>query len=134
MGFGNIFNASIEYNKLSKSIGRMHTRIQDLNSKIESNHDLSELGSEILVIAYVARKCILDRMDRYSWPWETRIIIPTISRGTMTLWDAFARTVGMIDILAEQLDLTDTVNEIMEKGDAYFELERVLPESVIESF
>ena len=124
-----LFKPRTEYGKMAETMNSMYLKIQILIPKVEKVSDINAFNEEVLILAYIARRGILDRIETNNWDWETSIIIPSISRQVMTLWDAFAKTVGEIDNIAEQLDLTGIVNEIMEKGDAFYQLEKSIPEA-----
>ena len=123
------FKPRTEYGKMAETMNGIYLKIQILIPKIKKVSDINAFNEEMLILAYIARKGVLDRIETNNWAWETNIIIPSISRKVMTLLDAFAKTVGEIDHIAEQLDLTGIVNEIMEKGDAFYQLERSIPEA-----
>jgi len=129
----NFLKPRTEYGKMAQTMNGMYLIIQTLIPKIQKTNNIDSFNEDVLVLAYIARKGVLDRMEKNNWAWETYIIVPSISRKVTTLFDAFAKTVGEIDHIAEQLDLTDIVNEIMEKGDAFYQLERSLPESAIKN-
>ena len=126
----NFLKPGIEFNNLAKSMNGMNVMIQDLIPKIKRSDDYSEFTEAILVLAYIARKGVLDRMEQYNWTMDAKIIVPTIDRGRITLMYAYSQTVGKLQILAEQLDLSNLVEEIMEKGDAYYQMERNLPSEI----
>lgn len=129
----NFLKAGAEYNKLAKSMNGMNIMIQDLIPKIERSYNYSEFEGDILFIAYVARKGVLDRMEQYNWSMDAKIVVPTISKGLITLMYAFTQTVGNLQIIAEQLELSKLVEEVMDKGKAYYELERNLPSDIIKT-
>ena len=112
----NFLKPRTEYGKMAQTMNGMYLIIQTLIPKIQKTNNIDSFNEDVLVLAYIARKGVLDRMEKNNWAWETYIIVPSISRKVTTLFDAFAKTVGEIDHIAEQLDLTDIVNEIMEKG------------------
>jgi len=126
----NFLKTGIEFNNLAKSMNGMNVMIQDLIPKIERSYDHSEFTEDILVLAYIARKGVLDRMEQYNWTMDAKIIVPTIDRGRITLMYAFTQTVGKLQMIAAQLELTEMVEEVMEKGDAYYQLERNLPSEI----
>jgi len=123
------FKPRTEYGKMAETMNSMYLKIQILIPKVEKVSDINAFNEEVFILAYIARKGVLDRMEKNNWPWETYILVPSISRKVTTLFDAFAKTVGEIDHIAEQLDLTGIVNEIMEKGDAFYQLENSIPEA-----
>lgn len=123
------FKPRTEYGKMAKTMNGMYLMIQALIHKIQRTTDIDSFNEEVFILAYIARKGVLDRMEKNNWPWETCVLVPSISRKVTTLFDAYAKTVGEIDHIAEQLDLTGIVNEIMEKGDAFYQLEKSIPEA-----
>lgn len=123
----NFMKAGIEFNNLAKSMNGMNVMLQELIPKIEISYDYSEFTEEVLVLAYIARKGVLDRMEQYNWTMDAKIVVPTIDRGRITLMYAFTQTVGKLGAIAEQLELSELVQNIMEKGDGYYQLEINLP-------
>ncbi len=117
-----------EYGKMANSINKVNKMIQDLISENGGISDIDEFTERILFIAYLIRKSVNDRMDMNNWPWETNMMVPSISRGVITLWVAWSKIVGDLNIIADQLELTDRVKEIMENNDVYYEYERSINE------
>ena len=130
----NIFKTGIEFNNLAKEINGMNVALQELIPKIERNYDHSEFSEEIMVLAYVARRGVLDRLEKFNWTMDAKISVPTIDRGQITLMYALSQTVVKLQMLSVKLEISDIVEEIMERGDAYYQLERILPKEVTESF
>lgn len=126
----NFLKTGKEFNNLAKSMNGMNAMIEDLIPKIERSYDHSEFTEVVSVLAYVARKGVLDRIEQYNWAMDTKIIVPTIDRERITLMYAFTQTVGKLHTIAAQLDLTELVEEIMEKEDAYYQLENILPPEI----
>lgn len=121
-------NPRTEYGKMANSINKVNKMIQDLISENGGTSDIDEFTERILFIAYLIRKSVNDRMDMNNWPWETNMMVPSISRGVITLWVAWSKIVGDLNIIADQLELTDRVKEIMENNDVYYEYERSINE------
>jgi hypothetical protein len=130
----NFFKTGIEFNNLAKEINGMNVALQDLIPKIERSYNHSEFSEEIMVLAYVARRGVLDRLEKYNWTMDAKISVPTIDRGQITLMYALSQTVVKLQILSVKLEMSDIVEEIMERGDAYYQLERILPKEVTENF
>ena len=62
---------------------------------------------------------------------ESKIVVPTIDKGRIPLAFAYSKTVGNLQIIAVKLEMSDIVDEILEKGAAYYEFEKLLPIEVI---
>lgn len=126
----NFLKTGIEFNNLAKSMNGMNVMMQELIPKIERSYDHSEFTDDILVLAFIARKGVLDRMEQYNWSMNTKIIVPTIDNGRITLMYAFSQTIGKLKMIAAQLELTELVEEVMVKGDAYYQIESNLSSEI----
>lgn len=126
------FKKGIEYNKLAKGFNGTFVMINELEVKIENNYqnNFSELEQDIFILAYLCRKEILDRMEEYNWAMASPIVVPMMSKGRLTLTFAFQQTVGRIYKFAEIIGVSDEVNEILDKGNAYFEIDRAIPNHI----
>ena len=126
----NFLKTGIEFNNLAKSMNGMNVMIQDLIPRIERSYDKSEFAEEVLVLAYIAKKGVFDRLEKYNWTMDAKIIVPTIDRGRITLTYALMQTVGKVSMIAAELEMSDIVQEVMDGGDAYYQLEKHLPDHV----
>jgi len=126
------FKKGIEYNNLAKGFNGTFVMINELEVKIENNHsgDFSEFEQDIFILAYLCRKEILDRMEEYRWAMASPIAVPMMSKGKLTLTFAFQQTVGRVYMLAETMGVSDEINEILDKGNAYFEIDRAIPNHI----
>lgn len=121
-----------EFNNLAKGFNGTFVMINELETKIRHNYsnDYSEYEQDLLILAYLCRKEILNRMEEYNWSMGSPIIVPMMSKGRLTVIFAFQQTVGRLYSLAEKLSLSVEVNEILDKGNAYFEIDRAVPNQV----
>lgn len=128
----NFFKKGIEFNNLAKGFNGTFVMINELETKIQHNYsdDYSEFEQDLLILAYLCRKEILDRMEEYNWSMGSPIIVPVMSKGRLTVTFAFQQTVGRLFSLAEKLSISDEVNEILDKGNAFFEIDRAIPNHV----
>ncbi|MFW6046616.1 MAG: hypothetical protein ACOCP4_02355 [Candidatus Woesearchaeota archaeon] len=126
------FKKGIEFKNLAKGFNGTFVMINELETKIQHNYsnDYSEYEQDLLILAYLCRKEILDRMEEYTWSMGSPIIVPMMSKGRLTVTFAFQQTVGPLYSLAEKLSLSYEVNEILDKGNAYFEIDRAIPNNV----
>ncbi|MDC9721878.1 MAG: hypothetical protein PSN34_03780 [Urechidicola sp.] len=126
------FKKGIEYNKLAKGFNGTFVMINELEVNIENNYstDYSEFEQDILVLAYLSRKEILDRMEEYNWAMASPIVVPMMSKGRLTLTFAFQQTIGRLYKFAEIMGVSEEVNEILDKGNAYYEIDRAIPNHI----
>jgi hypothetical protein len=124
----NFLKPGIEFNNLAKSMGSMYVMIQDLIPRIENSYDMSEFTEEVLVLAYISKKGVFDRIEKYNWAMDSKISIPPIDNRRITLAYAMMQTVTKVSIIAAELEITDLVQEVFEGGEAYQILERNLPD------
>lgn len=119
----NFFKRNIEYNNLAKAFNGYYQRIQQLNEKAA----YQDIGTELIDVAFLVRVEIIDRMDIINYKMSTRIVVPMMPGNKKTLEYAYLQTVGKLVTLAESQGLKQKVEEILEKGDLFYEIERTLP-------
>jgi hypothetical protein len=125
--------AGREFNKVAKAMNGMNVMIQELIPRIERSYDKSEFKEDILVLAFISKRGVLDRLEKYNWTMDAKIIVPTIDRGRITLTYALMQTVGKVSMIAAELEMSEVVQEVMEGGNAYRELEKHLPLQIIDN-
>ncbi len=126
----NFLKKGKEFNNLGKSFNGMNVMIQDILPQIERNPSREEYRETILVLAYIASKGVNDRLEENDISMTAKIMVPTIKRGFITVAYAYEQTVGRLMKLANLLDMDEVVNEVIEKGQAFFELEKNLPKEI----
>lgn len=117
----------LEYNKLAKAFNSIYLMLQQLISKIE-NEPIEVV--ELYLLAYIGRKEIIDRMDKYNWDLYGPIVIPMMPGYKKTLSYAYQQTIGKIEDISEQEYCSDEVQEILNKGEFYYELDRNIPDEM----
>jgi hypothetical protein len=128
----------IELNKCAISIAKVLKALSNLDSKIKDAYSLQNSRDELLIMAYISRVNILDRIQ--SNPWMVLDLPITIATGLFstrkeTIASALHLTVGKIIKLAEyDVETESLVEDIFEKGPTFYEIEGVLPAKVIEKF
>lgn len=127
----------IELNKCAISMAKVLKMVADLESKISNAYDLAENKEGILILAYISRATILDRIENN--PWMSPELPITIATGLFssrkeTIASALSLTVGKIKKLADyDYKMSDLVDDILQKGDAFYQLEKIIPENVLKS-
>jgi len=126
------FKKGIEYNKLARGFNGIFVMINELEVKIENNYssDYSEFEQDVFILAFLCRKEILDRMEEYNWAMASPISVPMMSKGRLTLTFTYQQTIGRIYKYAEVIGVSEVVNDILDKGDAYFEIDRSIPNQI----
>lgn len=117
-----------EYVKLGHSMNAVSFMLKELMEKYQINNESENFNEEIFIIAYVARKGILDRLDEYEWNMEGPILVPSINPNNISLLYAYSKTILQIKALSVELDLSYEVDNILEKKEGFFEFEQILPD------
>ena len=125
----NFLKPGIEFNNLAKAMNGLNVMIQSITPKL-THFDPIEIEEEVLIMAYICRKGILDRLEQYNWPITSMITVPTIEKNRITLAYALQQTIGKVSLIADQIGLTKAVQEIFEKGKSYYEIENSLPSHI----
>lgn len=117
----------LEFLKLSKSLELINKLLDNpciVNSV--SNHE-HECYKDIFSIAYIARKNVYDRMEIYNWQFDAVVNVPTISSGLIPFGYALLFTMKKLNQAAEELGISDSVTEILEKNGFYYEFGSNIP-------
>jgi len=128
----------IELNKCAIAFAKVFKMISELENKMYNNFDFEEYKRELLVLAYICRVKILDRIEKNEWMApEVPITIATGLFRTRkeTIYSALDKSVGRIIEISDIDDnLTKTIKDILERGDSFYEFENSLPDSVLRKF
>jgi len=119
------FRRGQAYSKLGRGFNGICFMINDHDAKVGLSAD--EKFTDLMVIAFLFRKEIIDRMDEFNWGWQTPIMVPLLSRGSITLTNAFNMIISKILVLAEKNDLSDQVQEMLDRGSIFQEFDSFLP-------
>jgi hypothetical protein len=120
-----------EYTLLGHSMNSVAIMLNDLMTKYDSRDDDDDFKEEIYLIAYVARKGILDRLEKYEWSMEGPILVPSINPKNISLFYAYGKTILLIKSISIELNVNYEVENILKKENGYYELENVLPEQAL---
>jgi len=120
MGF---FKKTAEYNKLAQSFNGLYPMIQELNAKTSDE----EIKEDLLLLAYIGRINIIDRMETYNWNYNGSIVVPSMPGRKTTLINAFNLTIGMITHMADELGIENQNPGIFDQDDFFYDLEKNIP-------
>lgn len=123
-------SSGLEYQKLAEAL---HSFYQSF-SALEDNPDEFGLEGSIYFLSYVARVCVLDRIEIWKWGMDTPINVPIMPAYINTLGDALFNSVMAFQSFAESYGFSKQVEDIFRKGDLYFEVEAQIPAEILNSF
>ncbi|WP_316636117.1 hypothetical protein [uncultured Flavobacterium sp.] len=115
-----------EYSKLGHSMNSVSIMLATLKKTYENRGENETFGENLYVIAYVARKGILDRIDEYNWSMEGSILIPSINQKNISLFEAFTKTVSHLKAISSELNFANEVESILNKEQGYYKFEDIL--------
>jgi hypothetical protein len=122
------FKKGFAYNKLAKGFNGVYVMLNELEVKVKNNED--DIHQDFFIIAYLSRRDILDSIDEYGWVMGSPIIVPMMSQGRLTLMFAYQQTIGRLIRLSNEVGISGVVEEILEKGNAYYEIDNALPTNI----
>jgi hypothetical protein len=120
--------------ELSKSINALHIQMNEFLQLYWNNPEPSEYKEDFLVHAYVAQKGVIDRMYRNGWSTnsETGIYVPVLDLKLVPLGSTVLITIEKLRSIAMTLDMEEQLDEIMNKGPIYYEVERIIPKDILD--
>lgn len=118
--------------QMMKVMNAMHISLKELDPKIKSDSNPSEFTEEILILAFMARKGVQDRMVEYNWMGNAPVHIESISDDYIQLNDALYQTVGKLFEIARDLNMTHMVDDIMMNGPGYNQVLKIIPKYILD--
>lgn len=118
------FKKGLEYNKLAQAFNGHYQMLQQIIPK--SQHE--DVRDDLFLLAFIGRKEIIDRMEEYNWNMNGPIVIPMMPGQRKTLAYAFQQTIGKLMELGETTGYSEQIQEILDKGTLYFELDKSIPD------
>jgi hypothetical protein len=120
-----------ELNNCAISIAKILKMVAEIEPNISDADDLYKNKEGILILAYISRVTILDRIENNPWmvpEQPIRIATGLFSIRKETIASALSLTVGRIIKIAEyDMDISDLVDDILKKGDAFYDLKNLIP-------
>lgn len=124
--------SSIEFNKCAINMGKVLKMLENTETQIKSSYDLISQKEELLVIAYVCRVGIMDRIEQYpSWVnnnWTVRIPTGIFSHKTRKMEEAIEMTVGkLLQLTSNNREINEIIESVLSRGNVFYEFENMLP-------
>lgn len=128
----NFVKRGIEFNRVAKSFEAMFEIINVLQPVLErSTDDIPQFKrrfkTDILMLACIAKKGIVDRLDENNWGLEWKIMIPAISHSRVTIGYAWSQTITKAIIMSTLLEMDEEWEEINNGGPLCQEIENIIP-------
>lgn len=124
------FKSGIDLSKIAKAIDGLNLMIKEVTPRIERAYDYSEFKEEICVLAYIARRDIIELIEDNNWSMDIKIMVSSFDERRITLISGYSQTVAQIQQIADNIGFHDIVEEIMNKGDAYYSLEKLITQEL----
>jgi hypothetical protein len=130
----NFLRSGTEFNNLAKAMNRLNIMLDSLMRDIERSSNKKEFSEGLLLAAFIAKKGIIDRLEKYGWTEDTKIVVPAIPGGRIKLEFALSFTMGKLAVMSSELMMSDVTQDILNGGSSYFELEKKLPDHIKNDF
>ncbi|PKH66698.1 hypothetical protein CXF59_12290 [Flavobacterium sp. ALD4] len=116
-----------EYSKLGSAMNELNRQLDLLGNHIENSTFPSDFDENVIGLTFIIRNEILNRMDEYNWNMEGPILVASIHSRNITLLEAYSVIITKTRNLSLQLEpmVQKGVEDILAKGEAYYELERI---------
>jgi hypothetical protein len=112
---------------MSNSFDIVHQKIQELLPQVEQAYNKSQFNEAFIVLAYMCRVGICDRLERQNWPLTTGVYVPSISRNNVTIFVALSKTESVVRAAGLMLGIQQDIDDVMNKRKLFYELEKHIP-------
>jgi hypothetical protein len=116
-----------EYSKLGSAMNELNRQLDLLGNHIENSTFPSDFNENVIGLTFIIRNEILNRMDEYNWNMEGPILVASMHSRNISLLEAYSVIITKTRNLSLQLEpkVQKGVEDILAKGEAYYELERI---------
>lgn len=127
-----LFKSGYELAKMAKDMNGIYGLISQLEKRIESENAIffTEYQQDLFCISYICRNKVIDRIEEYNWSMDSKAMVPNIAMRNVTLTTAIDQTIGRLYILAKTHGVLDEVQEILERGEGYYEVDKIIPSHI----
>ena len=126
-----LFKSGNDLSKVAKSIDGLNLMIKDIIPKIEKSYEHSEFKEDIFILAYIGRKNVIDLIEKNNWPKDIKIMVSSFEKRRIPLIMGYSQTIDQIQSIANHTGYQSVVEDILEKGNSFYELENQLPKEVL---
>lgn len=126
-----LFKSGKDLSKVAKSIDGLNLMIKDIIPKIEKSHEYSDFKEDIFILAYIGRKNVIDLIEENNWSMDMKIMVSTFEKRRIPLIMGYSQTIDQIQLIANHIGYQSVVENILEKGNSFYELENQLPKEVL---
>jgi hypothetical protein len=124
------FKSGIDLSKIAKAIDGLNLMIKEITTRIDRAYEYSEFKDEICVLAFIARRDIIDLIEENNWSMDIKIMVSSFDERRITLISGHSQTVVQIQQIADNIGFHDIVEEIMNKGNSYYYLEKLIAQEL----
>ncbi|WP_452602379.1 hypothetical protein [Pontimicrobium sp. MEBiC06410] len=126
-----LFKSGKDLSKVAKSIDGLNLMIKDIIPKIEKSYEYSDFKEDIFILAYIGRKNVIDLIEENNWSMDMKIMVSTFEKRRIPLIMGYSQTIDQIQLIANHIGYQSVVEDILEKGNSFYELENQLPKEVL---
>lgn len=126
-----LFKSGNDLSKVAKSIDGLNLMIKDIIPKIEKSYEYSDFKEDIFILAYIGRKNVIDLIEKNNWSKDMKIMVSTFEKRRIPLIMGYSQTIDQIQLIANHTGYQSVVEDILEKGNSFYELENQLPKEVL---
>lgn len=119
----------IACNKMAFTMDKINGFLKDLIKEKSDVSNIYEFKSSILIVAYLIRKGVTNRIEKNDFPLEMKLMAPNISSSGVTIWFALTKILDNLYSLSDEFDLTEDVYAILKNNDAFFRIESSINEN-----
>lgn len=118
-----------DFQSVTNSLNTLNSMVEEVFENLKSGCDPHEMTSELTLCAYLFRRDVINILDKYgeNWNGEAKFIAPSISSSKITLIQAIAIVGGKISTAAGMIEINSFISNVMEGGQSYYSVERMIP-------
>lgn len=124
---------SNELHTTAITAGKIILGLESIEKQIYRMNNILEYQEDILVLAYMCRVGIMDRVEINGWPPTLPIRIPLgiFKNRKETIVTMLIFIISRLkEVVSPQEDMEAMIDDILEKGDLFYEFDSIIPYNI----
>jgi len=136
MGLLSAFDKVLQYNNLGYSLNNIYGNLHDIEERMSVSFDMDKFMGELFGVAFLFVKGVSDRIEKFNYNLEGKIVVPQMSSNSITLYMAVSNVLMKLDKLQTRIcssEADEMIKDILEKGKSYYKIEKDIPKDVMKN-
>lgn len=131
----NLIKSGFAFNKLANVLDGMINIMNELEYNIRTdNVSEDDIRHDIYFLGYIGKVGIYDKIEMWGWNLMSLIVVRSMGKKRIPLMNALSRVFERLNDIAQKVNLSDEINEILDGGTLFYTFSKNLPGKIKRKF